>query len=124
MGAGCDGFVRTPGGKREGKAGKVYARRSDLSGSSSGDREYGDGVNKEAVVRATPQTVTRPPAQPSRGMVPPPGSLGGLTSPTGRPNEPVTTGLSLGPGAGPEAIGNQGYARHDTALWEIGRAHD
>jgi len=101
------------GGARSGEAGSVYANRSDLSGDSSGDRAYGDGVNKAAVVAATPST--RPPA----AQAPPPGSLGSLHAPSERPTEPVTTGLSLGAGAGPEAVGQQGYTKHDPALWEL-----
>lgn len=34
----------------------------------------------------------------------PPGSLPGLDAETAYPNEPVTTGLPIGPGAGPEAL--------------------
>lgn len=106
-----------PGGARQGKAGTNYANRTDLSGSSSGDRMYGDGVNKATVQATTPDTVT---ARPPVGQAPPPpGSLGGLTAPSERPTEPVTTGLSLGAGAGPEAVGNVGYTRHDQALWEL-----
>jgi hypothetical protein len=32
------------------------------------------------------------------------GQMGSLGQPTSRPNEPVTTGMSIGPGAGPEAM--------------------
>lgn len=32
------------------------------------------------------------------------GQMGSLSRPTARPNEPVTTGMSRGPGAGPEAM--------------------
>ena len=31
---------------------------------------------------------------------------GMLTQPTMRPNEPITTGLPIGPGAGPEVLGH------------------
>jgi hypothetical protein len=33
------------------------------------------------------------------------GMAGGLNAETARPNEPVTHGLSTGPGAGPEILG-------------------
>lgn len=33
-----------------------------------------------------------------------PGSIGSLTAPTERPGEHVSTGLPIGPGAGPEAM--------------------
>jgi len=34
-----------------------------------------------------------------------PGELGGLADATNRPGEPITTGLPVGAGAGPEALG-------------------
>lgn len=33
-----------------------------------------------------------------------PAPMGGLNAPTSRPTEPVTAGLGLGPGVGPEAV--------------------
>jgi hypothetical protein len=102
------------GGPRSGKPGTVYSNRSDLSGDASGG-SYGDRVNKAEIVRSTPGSPTTSPAAPP----PPPGSLGTLTAPTSRPNEPVTTGLTRGPGAGPEAIGQMGATSHNPALWEL-----
>jgi hypothetical protein len=47
------------------------------------------------------------------------GELTPLTAPTNRPNEPVTAGLPIGPGPGPEAItsgvGQQGFAHANVA---------
>jgi hypothetical protein len=42
---------------------------------------------------------------PATGRPPPPGSIPSLTAPTERPGEPVTAGLPVGPGPGPEALG-------------------
>lgn len=64
--------------------------------------------------RETAQSVMPLPAQ---GGPPPPGTLTSLTAPTERGAEPVTTGLPLGPGAGPEALVSP--AAVDDALWEL-----
>ena len=47
---------------------------------------------------------------PPQGPVP--GSLPGLSAPTQRPDEPVTHGLPMGPGAGPEVLMNTGGNAH------------
>lgn len=73
----------------------AYPNRSDLR---SGDRTYGDGVNKAAVRTATPDA--RPLAVPPP-EVPAPGDLGPLTAPTDRGAEPVTAGLVPGAGLSP-----------------------
>ena len=44
-----------------------------------------------------------------------PGNLP-LTRPTERPNEPVTHGLPVGPGAGPEALGGVGAAARENVV--------
>jgi hypothetical protein len=45
-----------------------------------------------------------------------PGSNGPLTRPTERPNEPVTHGLPVGPGAGPEALQGVGAAARQGSI--------
>lgn len=45
-----------------------------------------------------------------------PGNSMLLTRPTERPNEPVTYGLPIGPGGGPEALQGVGAATRDNAL--------
>jgi len=70
-------------------------------------QEYGKRGKQEQAQRALPL---------SRTSIPP-GSLTPLAAPTERPNEPVTTGLPSGPGAGPEALMAGGPA--DDALWEL-----
>lgn len=37
---------------------------------------------------------------------PPPGALGAFDRPTERPNEPISHGLPIGPGGGPEVLSN------------------
>lgn len=76
----------------------AHAQRTDLTGK----RTYGSGITDEAVRTATPNTA--PSRNVPTGGPPPPGSLTSLTAPTQRPNEPVTAGLPLGAGAGPEVL--------------------
>jgi len=84
-----------PGGTRVGKPGATYSNRSDLN---TGDRTYGDNVNKATVAASTPNTQVPPEA-----MVRP-GQLTSLDAPSQRPNEPITAGLPMGAGPGPEAL--------------------
>lgn len=91
------------GGARTAKAGVVYANRSDLNGNA--DATYGDGVNAETVRTATPNT-SRVPAPTGGGQpMAPPGAVGPLDAPSDRPDEPLTAGLPIGPGPGPQAGG-------------------
>ena len=45
-----------------------------------------------------------------------PGAAGALSRPTERPNEPVTHGLPMGPGGGPETLDGIGGAARDGAI--------
>ncbi len=79
------------GGRRQGTPGKGYTNRTDLAV----DRAPQQGTVSAATGGSgmEPQTFTTPDQVPR------------LDDPTARPDEPLTTGLSLGPGGGPEAIG-------------------
>ena len=94
------------GGPRSGKPGATYSNRSDLSG----DASHPPGVTQEAVRESTPNVNTGAP------VPPPPGSFGPLTAPSARGDEPVTAGLALGPGAGPDTAGG---TTHNPTLWEL-----
>lgn len=91
------------GGRRSGTPGKAYAQRSDLNTqpraqpvrTTSADT-YGDATRQQAAQQAVPLPQQPPP--------PAPGQLG-FTEPTRRPSEPITAGLPMGPGPGPEALG-------------------
>lgn len=102
-----------PGGSRTAKAGATYANRADLNGSA--DATYGDGVNAETVKAATPNTTRAP--KPTMGGQPmvPPGAVGALDAPTDRPDEPLTAGLPIGPGASPQG----GAFPVDDALYDL-----
>jgi len=103
------------GGRRAGKSGTKYPNRTDLQGAqlpANAPRglPYGDRAKLIAAQRAVPMgTAPAPtPAVPQGGSPPPspapePGSLPFLGQ-TQRPSEPVTAGLPIGPGPGPEAL--------------------
>lgn len=96
------------GGKREGTPGKKYSNRGDLAQTPRAKKGqvYGERKRQEDAQRVVPLP-QRPkgPPPPQQGPAPvPPGALTSLTSPTELPNEPMTTGLRLGEGAGPEAL--------------------
>lgn len=82
------------GGPRSGRPGTQYSNRSDLQSAprlapqANVDQPYGTAKAQEEAQATVP-------------MGPPPIPL---SAPTQRPGEPVTSGLSLGPGPGPEAI--------------------
>lgn len=107
-----------PGGSRTAKAGATYANRSDLNGSA--DATYGDGVNAEVVKAATPNTTSAP--RPSMGggqPMAPPGAIGPLDAPTDRPAEPLTAGLPIGAGPGPQGGGVSGLASLDPDIMRL-----
>ena len=53
-------------------------------------------------VRGATNTAVRQAAE--RSMVTPQEAMTPLYAPTQRPDEPITTGVAMGPGAGPEAL--------------------
>lgn len=87
------------GGARQGQPGQSYPNRSDLNVV----RGPQSGTNTAAAGGQT-APVSRPSGQPQR-YYPTPDSVPKLDDPTARPNEPLTHGLPIGAGAGPEAIG-------------------
>lgn len=86
------------GGSRSGRPGQSYSNRTDLNAAprlapaAPQNQPYGIAGQQLASQQAVPMAA--PPSPP-----PPP-----IDSPTARPNEPVQSGLSLGPGAGPDSI--------------------
>ena len=99
-------------------------------GSRNVDKVYGDGINQEAIRQATPTAPTVSPGPSGGGSrtPPPPGSLGGLTAPTARPDEPLTAGLTQGAGPGPSGFGQNGGGDDDLydlrALYSIRPSRD
>lgn len=108
------------GGPRQGTPGRSYGNRTDLQApkvpmSAAPGQQYGARKAQMDAQRATPMGPVPSPAQlnstPSGGAggaaIPPaplPGQVTGLDVPSTRPNEPVTAGLPVGAGPGPEAL--------------------
>ena len=72
---------------RKGKGQKV---------STAGGQTYGKRAEQEEVQRVVPLAQARPAVLP--------GAMGGVTRPTERPSEAVTSGSPVGPGPGPEIL--------------------
>ena len=111
----------------------LQANRSDLTQPSAQavpNQPYGQAAEQKMAMNAIPlpnQQQARPLSAPAAGgavssapgvpsavpgaaMV---GANGPLTRPSERPNEPVTHGLPVGPGAGPEALQGVGAAARE-----------
>lgn len=107
-----DGRVNS-GGSRQGSPSQSYPQRADLRTQkiqTVPNQEYGKASAQAAAQRVVPMAGTPPAPNPQA-----PGAGGGspfvtaedvpnLFDPTARPHEPLTHGLSSGPGAGPEAL--------------------
>lgn len=82
------------GGKRSGTQGESYNNRTDLNAGPRIDaprgQPYGEAGAQIDAQRALPMSAPPPPPIP-------------LGAPTNRPNEPVQSGLPIGPGPGPSA---------------------
>lgn len=91
------------GGSRQGTPGTAYPNRTDLqSPKVASGQPYGERARQEAAQSAIP--LPGPPPVRAAPPSPAPGSFGPLTRGTERPDEPLTAGLSIGAGAGPEAV--------------------
>ena len=86
-----------------------FSKRTD--GLSFKSEEYGQGVEQAAIKAGAPMAktpdvrgATATDVRQAAGA----GSAGAVTplfAPTQRPGEPITTGIAMGPGAGPEVLG-------------------
>jgi hypothetical protein len=109
------------GGRRNGAPGQAYGNRSDLNAgakpvpvSAVPGQQYGAAKAQMDAQRAVPMQGTPMPATPGQPGTPDPllaqanpvyaGDHGDPTRPTERPNEPVTAGLPVGAGPGPEVL--------------------
>lgn len=96
------------GGRRAGRAGEAYAQRSDLNQPvrTVPGQAYGAQTAQADAQRVVPlpSSAAPHPAPMARAApaIPPEGLL---SAPTTRPGEPVTAGLPIGAGPGPEALG-------------------
>jgi len=136
------------GGKVDGAVGKAYANRTDLNAATKTvpNQEYGKATAQKMAMAnvpmaSAPQAPTppqpsmggQPPQMPQRAQafVPPPQQPGpgefNFLEPTQRPQEPITSGLSSGPGPGPEILQNPMQQRNDylsSTLGELSRMPD
>jgi len=84
-----------------------FSKRTD--GLSFQSPEYGAGVEQAAIKAGAPLASTpdvRPTSRSEMGMAPSQvEQVTSLYAPTQRPDEPITTGIAMGPGAGPEVLG-------------------
>lgn len=87
---------RARGGSRQGTPGKAYTNRTDMM--SNYDMEAGSPA---AGGMEPPRDTVSQPVLPVY-----PDQIPSLTTPTMRPGEPITDGLSRGAGRGPEAMTN------------------
>ncbi len=95
------------GGRRQGQPGVAYGNRTDLlvDRNNTGSAASGGYVAPTQSAPAAPQP---PVAYPE--------DTPGLLDPSTRPNEPVTTGLQYGAGAGPEALAQDPRVQEAQAL--------
>lgn len=112
------------GGVRQGTPGTAYGNRTDLNAAlpvqAATGQGYGEAGAQQAAQRAIPvapqQVSVAAPQAPAQGQPAPttitgqmptlpsyPGELK-FDHPTDRPDEPITAGLNIGDGAGPEAM--------------------
>ena len=114
---------------------------AQLANQTAPGQQYGDRAAQQQAQRAIPVAPTAlttggpptgapTPPQPPAQQGPPqlasilgqaaghngPGDNTLLNRPTDRPNEPVTAGLPVGPGPGPEALSGVGAAARDNAV--------
>lgn len=86
--------------------GKFSVRTDGMSLPSA---SYGEGVETAAIKSGAPMAKTpdvNPTSRSEMGMAPSQmGRVTPLTAPSERPNEPITAGIALGAGPGPEALG-------------------
>jgi hypothetical protein len=108
---------------------KQYPNRSDLrnpakkmAAKAAPGQTYGEAGKQVAAQRAVPMaappTDVAPTATPQQPRVAP-GSMGPLSRPTERPNEPVTAGAPFGPGRTQQLGGYIGPRNSDPILDEL-----
>src|ERR1035437_7628277 len=126
-----------PHARSSSPAKQLQPNRSDLTKplpvQAAPNQGYGEAAQQKVAQRAIPMGPPPiqgpPPAAPAPGTALPgagpsspqlplaiPGAAGPLSRPTERPNEPVTHGLPMGPGGGPETLDGIGGAARDGAI--------
>jgi hypothetical protein len=94
------------GGRRSGTPGKTYPNRTDMHKPEfKGQPQGAAKAQAEVQASGSPGSAPGPSAPPAAPPGPAAGSLGAFNRPSDRPEEPITAGLSTGPGPGPDALG-------------------
>lgn len=106
------------GGARQGKPGVAYGQRTDMNRSTqpitvASGQTYGSRQEQVDAQRAIPLPAPAPPPAPTAQGTVTAGPLTPLSAPTQRPDEPLTAGLPMGAGPGPEALGPLGSPESD-----------
>lgn len=98
------------GGPRQGRPGASYSNRSDLNAlpvRTTTNQPYGAAsaqrTSQAAIPLAAPTAPQAAPGAPPSSPAPPSRAVP-ISSPTSRPEEPVTAGLDMGAGPGSEAL--------------------
>lgn len=124
------------GGQRTGKPGKSYGNRTDLNPAvpikAAPGQQYGKATAQIEAQRAVPVArpatdvvapapavgpdASAPASGPAAPPMPLPGQVIPLDAPSQRPGEPITAGLAMGAGAGPEALGPLGGGGEDVGM--------
>lgn len=76
-----------------------FSKRTDLPSAY-----YGEGVETAAIKAGAPLATTRSATASSAPSVPAPAPVTPLFAPSQRPDEPITAGVAVGAGPGPEAL--------------------
>ena len=87
------------GGKRQGTPGRGYSNRTDLGMTP----DMGQNTAASGGMTAAPPPVSD--GQTPQGPTRSPDDTPMLLDPTMRPDEPITAGMAMGAGPGPEALG-------------------
>ena len=97
------GLMAEPMNPLAGKAGPgKFSVREDLPPST----QYGDRKQMQEIMQGAPTATTRGVADPKLGRpASPMTEVTPLFAPTQKPDEPITAGITRGPGPGPEALG-------------------
>jgi hypothetical protein len=107
--AGQHGGYRKPANPAPVSGPGKYSKRTDGQAiSTAPDQAYGDAKQQAMAQRVQPLASAGPPPTPeppgSAAMSAPPYQGGDFMAPSARPDEPITHGVDIGPGAGPEAL--------------------
>lgn len=87
-----------------------FSKRTD--GMRLPSAAYGEGVETAAIQSGAPMAKT-PDVRPAPASAIRQAAAGGLYDETTRPNEPITAGIQMGAGPGPEALAMNAAAQRD-----------